>query len=204
MIYAGFWKRLAASIIDGVIIKIVISLYVILLSSVFHFSDGAFFTVWYVMLIPSYWLYYAIFESAKRQGTPGKIILRLKVTDIEGDRISFGRASGRHFGKSLSTLTFGIGFLMAAITQRKQALHDIMASCLVVGSEISKDDISVSSVRVRKKARTSEKSSRVRNYNREPNLEFDSESETESDSDSSSDSGSGGGGDSGGNGGNGE
>jgi uncharacterized RDD family membrane protein YckC len=78
------------------------------------------------------WIYYALLESSVWQATIGKKLLGLKVTDLAGNRISFARASGRFFGKILSGMILGIGFLMAGFTQRKQALHDILAGCLVL------------------------------------------------------------------------
>ena len=69
------------------------------------------------------WLYYAIMESSKPQATIGKMALGTKVTTLGGERIGFGRASGRYFGKIVSGLTLGIGYLMAAFTERRQALH---------------------------------------------------------------------------------
>jgi uncharacterized RDD family membrane protein YckC len=78
------------------------------------------------------WIYYASLESSAWQATLGKKILGLKVTDLAGNRISFARASGRFFGKIVSGMILGIGFLMAGFTERKQALHDILAGCLVL------------------------------------------------------------------------
>jgi uncharacterized RDD family membrane protein YckC len=78
------------------------------------------------------WIYYASLESSAWQATLGKKILGLKVADLAGNRISFARASGRFFGKILSGMILGIGFLMAGFTERKQALHDILAGCLVL------------------------------------------------------------------------
>lgn len=78
------------------------------------------------------WLYYALMESSARQATLGKMALGIIVTDIEGRRIGFGKATGRHFAKILSALILGIGFLMVAFTQRKQGLHDILAGTLVI------------------------------------------------------------------------
>lgn len=77
------------------------------------------------------WLYYALMESSGKQATPGKMILGLKVVDLEGNRISFIRATGRFFAKIISGLIFNIGFIIAAFTEKKQALHDIMAGCLI-------------------------------------------------------------------------
>jgi len=78
------------------------------------------------------WLYYALMESSKHQATIGKLALGLKVTDMNGQRISFARATGRYFGKIISGMILLIGYIMAGFTEKKQALHDIMANCLVV------------------------------------------------------------------------
>tara|TARA_Y100000588_G_scaffold395307_1_gene522865 strand:- start:5198 stop:5641 length:444 start_codon:yes stop_codon:yes gene_type:complete len=77
------------------------------------------------------WIYFAAFESSAKQGTPGKIALGIIITDLNDNRISFGKASGRYFGKFISSLIIGIGFLMVAFTHKKQGLHDMMAGCLV-------------------------------------------------------------------------
>jgi uncharacterized RDD family membrane protein YckC len=71
-------------------------------------------------------------ESSKHQGTVGKLILKIKVTDTSGNRISFARATGRYFGKILSGMILLIGYIMAGFTERKQALHDILAGCYVI------------------------------------------------------------------------
>lgn len=78
------------------------------------------------------WIYQAVMESSIKQATLGKMALGIAVTDLSGKRISFGKASGRHFGQILSGFILGIGFLMIAFTARKQGLHDIIAECLVV------------------------------------------------------------------------
>ncbi len=78
------------------------------------------------------WLYYALMESSSKQATLGKMVLGIKVTDMNGNRISFGRATGRYFGKIISGLILNVGYIMAAFTQKKQALHDLMANCLVI------------------------------------------------------------------------
>jgi len=77
------------------------------------------------------WLYDALTTSSSWQGTVGKKMLRLKVTDEAGNRISFGRATGRFFGKLLSSMV-SIVFIMIAFTERKQGLHDMIAGTLVV------------------------------------------------------------------------
>jgi uncharacterized RDD family membrane protein YckC len=81
------------------------------------------------------WLYYAYFESSEWQGTLGKKVMNLVVTDLEGNRVSFGRASGRYFARYITKLIpLGIGFILAGITEKKQALHDMIAGCLVLRS----------------------------------------------------------------------
>ncbi len=78
------------------------------------------------------WLYYSLMESSQYEATVGKIALGIKVTDLSGGKIDFGRATGRYFGKILSGIILGIGFLMIAFTEKKQGLHDILAKTLVV------------------------------------------------------------------------
>ena len=70
-------------------------------------------------------------ESSKFQGTIGKLALGIIVTDMEGNKISFGRATGRYFGKFVSAIILYVGFMMAGFTEKKQGLHDILASTLV-------------------------------------------------------------------------
>ncbi len=79
------------------------------------------------------WLYHAVMESSAKQATLGKLLLQIRVTDSNGQRISFGKATARHFSKILSTSLLFIGFMMAGWTKKKQALHDKVAGCLVVG-----------------------------------------------------------------------
>jgi uncharacterized RDD family membrane protein YckC len=100
------------------------------------FASGEMFPVFqgvnYLVNTVGGWLYYALMESSRFQGTLGKMAVQIKVTDLEGNRISFGRATGRYFGKIVSGLTLLVGYIMVAFTRQKQGLHDIMAGCLVV------------------------------------------------------------------------
>lgn len=116
--YAGFWKRFAAILIDGIILGVINGI-------LGKLSTG------YISILTS-WVYYAVCESSSAQATIGKMVLGIKVTDLDGNRISFGRATGRYFGKMISALILMIGFIMAGFTERKQALHDMIASTLVV------------------------------------------------------------------------
>jgi len=83
-----------------------------------------------VVVVP--WLYYAGFESSRGQATPGKVLMRLEVTDMEGNRVSFARATLRFFGKFISLIIIFIGFIMIGVTKKRQGLHDKIAGCLVL------------------------------------------------------------------------
>jgi uncharacterized RDD family membrane protein YckC len=85
-----------------------------------------------VMSILIGWLYFSLLESSSWQGTVGKKVLGLRVTDMNGNRISFGRATGRYFGMILSSMICFIGFIMVAFTEKKQGLHDMLAGTLIL------------------------------------------------------------------------
>jgi uncharacterized RDD family membrane protein YckC len=86
---------------------------------------------WNSIFMIGSWLYEALLLSSPWQATLGKLALGLRVTDEYGQRISFLRATGRHFAKYLSWMTIFIGFIMVAFTERRQALHDFIAGTLV-------------------------------------------------------------------------
>jgi uncharacterized RDD family membrane protein YckC len=149
MNYAGFWLRFVAYLIDAVVICIVAWPIYLVVGSALGLSMGRIAQNPDAMVVGSLmgglllfeggvllgvWLYYAILESSAWQGTVGKKVLGLRVTDLNGNRVSFGRATGRFFGKIVSNFTFGIGYIMAGFTAKKQALHDMIAGCLVVKS----------------------------------------------------------------------
>ena len=147
--YAGFWKRFLAYLIDKFLLSIVSFIILIpflamiglgaLTNQDFDSSSAAGFIIAAIgaylmaicLIVIADWLYYALMES-KKGATLGKMALGIRVTDMNGNAISFGRASGRYFGKILSGLILCIGYIMAGFTQQKQALHDILAGCLVV------------------------------------------------------------------------
>jgi type IV pilus assembly protein PilA len=86
--------------------------------------------------------YFAGFHSSAKQATPGKMAFGVKVSDLAGARIGVIRGIGRYFALWLSTLTLGIGCLMAGeFTQKKQALHDMIAGTLVVNAKADSDEI---------------------------------------------------------------
>lgn len=82
------------------------------------------------------WLYFTGLESSLMKATFGKIALGIIVTDLDGNRISFGRANGRYWCKYISALILMIGYIMAGFTEKKQALHDTMANTLVVKKQL--------------------------------------------------------------------
>jgi uncharacterized RDD family membrane protein YckC len=148
--YAGFWRRFVAYLIDQIIVGI--AAFVVLIPGLALLGVGigagimedsesavglvlaaiAAYMAAIALILVGQWLYYALMESSSRQATVGKLALGLAVTNLSGGRISFGRATGRYFGKIISGMIMMLGYIMAGFTERKQALHDIMASCLVV------------------------------------------------------------------------
>ncbi|MCK4627013.1 MAG: RDD family protein [Phycisphaerae bacterium] len=142
-VYAGFWLRFVAMIIDQLILLVAGAAGGFVIGLIIGFTmatggadlveiQGIAELIGNIFGILIAWLYYAGMESSRKMATLGKMALGLIVTDMSGRRISFGRATGRHFGKIISALLLCIGYFMAGFTQRKQALHDIMASCLVL------------------------------------------------------------------------
>ena len=147
--YAGFWLRFAAYIIDALLIGVVYWIFaaVFLGGSAMAFGGldgmeemsegqavamGGSFMLIQLFTIVAQWLYFAFMESSEKQATLGKMAIGIKVTDMHGQRISFGRATGRYFGKILSSLILLIGYIMAGFTDKKQALHDMIAGTLVL------------------------------------------------------------------------
>lgn len=150
--YAGFWLRFVAYIIDGLVMGLafvaiaIALLFTTGLGSVlgrFHGREdpgeiGALLGVTFIfslvgIAIVGSWLYHAYLESSDWHATVGKKVLNMKVTDLEGRPISFGRASGRFFAKIISgMIPLGIGYVIAGFTERKQAIHDMIANCLVL------------------------------------------------------------------------
>lgn len=130
-IYAGFWARVASYIIDYLVMVV----FSFALGSVLGDQMGLLATFIAVVL------YDILMVSSPLQGTLGKLALGLKVTDLQGRRVSLGRSIGRFFAEWLTALTIGIGYLMAAFTERRQTLHDKIASTLVVRKSAEEDAI---------------------------------------------------------------
>lgn len=141
--YAGFWLRAAAYLLDSIILGFAVGIFILgpLMQRAGISPDNPWvlFTGTSRQIIAinllatmASWLYWALLESSPWQATLGKKMLGLEVTDLEGRRITFARATGRYFGKVISGLLLFIGFAMAGFTEKKQALHDMIASCLVL------------------------------------------------------------------------
>jgi uncharacterized RDD family membrane protein YckC len=154
--YAGLGRRFFAFIIDAILLFIFITIaatYLNLVQGVKYFyfivfqhapiseltipgtSEAAYTPIIaalgvLIIIIP--WLYFAGFECSRGMATPGKTVMRIIVTDWDGNRISFSRATVRHFMKFISLAIIFIGFLMIGFTKKRQGLHDIAAGCLVI------------------------------------------------------------------------
>ncbi len=164
MIFSGFWRRFVAVIIDGFVLTVPLYALVFLFIFPTMFSDfftifspesiqnmdeeeaaramaellSSFMPrilLSNLLFVLAGWLYYALMESSSLQATLGKLAMGSIVTDLDGDRVSFLRATGRYFGKIISNIILMIGFMMGGFTERKQALHDMMAGCLVIQKE---------------------------------------------------------------------
>ena len=135
--YAGFWLRLIAAAIDGGIVLIAIWLLglifnVDITSPVHEGADFFIFRLFQLVSMFAVWLYFAVMECTTPQATIGKMFMGLYVTDIDGDRLAFSRATIRYWMKYVSLVIFFLGFVIAAFTRQKQALHDKVANSLVL------------------------------------------------------------------------
>ncbi|MCA1766963.1 MAG: RDD family protein [Idiomarina sp.] len=141
--HGGFWLRFVAAIIDAIITQVgfmliggIIGIFIGIFMGASGSSmqdiemvAGAF---GYAVGLIGQWLYFTIFEISGWQATPGKKVLGLKVTNMEGQQIGFGQANIRYWSKIISALILLIGFIMIAFTEKKQGLHDIFAKTLVI------------------------------------------------------------------------
>ena len=136
--YAGFWYRFAAWLLDAIILSL-IGIPIQAASWFFPmFIYDPFFGLIGISILSTFistiigWIYYWGFESSSYQATPGKMALGIIVTDLNGSRISLGRAAARDLSKILSAITLGIGFLMIGFTEEKRGLHDYIAGTLII------------------------------------------------------------------------
>ena len=143
VVYAGFWKRVAANVIDSFVVGIVGGIIGAIIGGIIGavfglnggLGGGGFLAIQLVTNLVSITItagYYAWFHSSANQATLGKMAIGIKVVRTDGEAISFARGIGRYFAFLLSSLILGIGLLMAAFTERKQGLHDMICDTLVV------------------------------------------------------------------------
>ncbi len=146
--YAGFWLRVVAFIIDSIVLSV---LYLLLILPLYDYlvpqpAIDTGFTTQGTTLVQQIWMpdvsqvvlllvgiaYYAVMEASRHQASLGKLALELKVTDAAGDRLSLSRSVLRNASKLISALLLMAGYLAAAFTRRKQAIHDLIAGALVL------------------------------------------------------------------------
>jgi uncharacterized RDD family membrane protein YckC len=158
-VYAGLGRRIVAFIVDAILI-LLLGLFVLAFFNLVNGIRYAYYLVvshapisslteagtvdaavvpiiaaFGMLIIVVPWVYYAGFESSRSQATPGKVLMKIEVTDLDGNRISFARATLRHFAKFISALIIFIGFIMIGLTKKKQGLHDKIGGCLVLLQE---------------------------------------------------------------------
>ena len=135
-LYGGFWRRVAAAFLD--LVAVMLAATVILLPAFFNEALQVVVAVVFVVFNFGYFTYP---NSSSWQATPGKLAMGVKVTDLEGKRISFLRSVGRLFAMFFSNVTLGIGYVIAAFTDKRQTLHDIVAGTLVVRKDAAPEEI---------------------------------------------------------------
>ena len=141
--YGGFWRRAWAGTIDvaleasgALVVTVAIDFAFSRIGRMLGYEPWipkvATGMAYILVLTIGAWLYCAFMESSPRRATIGKRIMGLQVVTADGERVSFGQATVRHFMKFLSLFSAGFGFVMAVWTKRRQALHDMPCDCLVI------------------------------------------------------------------------
>jgi uncharacterized RDD family membrane protein YckC len=159
--YATFWRRFSAFIIDNTLIHLILLPFFFIYLKKSGFWDlmlaakaardagfqigdssmsiailfGSFFNGLVILVLSRSlfdMLYHGIWEASRFQATPGKMAVNIKVVDENGNRLTIVRAMARNFLKILSNVTLLIGYVMALITEKHQALHDKLSSCYVL------------------------------------------------------------------------
>ncbi len=147
--YAGFGQRVGAVIIDGIIVFVLTSIVMLICFGAMLFVGSlmantavgnGLLTILsigtYVLMTATPWLYFARQESGMKMATIGKRVMGIQVLDTDGYPVSFLRATGRYFSKMISAIPCYTGFLFPLFTEKKQALHDMVAATLVVKAKV--------------------------------------------------------------------
>lgn len=149
--FAGFWKRFFAFLIDCFILFVLtmIAYAILIVLSFFVLSSEYYSDIWlngvsaflylFSFCLPIF--YWTLFEASSWQATPGKMLLGIKVCDEQGKPLKFAQSLGRNLGKIVSNFTVYIGYAMAGFTVKRQALHDKMSGCLVIDKNAKFEDL---------------------------------------------------------------
>ncbi|HRP70077.1 MAG TPA: RDD family protein [Turneriella sp.] len=145
ILYGGFWRRLVAAILDQIILLLGRAFIYGVLTLIVYASLYLFEVKYYHVIIYSVfgffifvlniwltWIYFALMESSSLQGTLGKLALGVRVYHIENRPLTFEEATKRYFAKILSRYILLIGYILAAFSSKKQALHDFIANSVVL------------------------------------------------------------------------
>ena len=146
--YAGFWKRFVAIVIDAIILSIVYLILSVILSvaivGIIQLTDHSLQNevsigellpfIFQLLSVLLTWLYFGLFEKSKYQATLGKMILGIKVVNRSMQRIGFGRAVARYWLRILCNFTLGIGYIIVGFTKYKQGIHDMIADTYIVNN----------------------------------------------------------------------
>lgn len=147
-LYAGFWKRLAAGVLDfiflifGEVVIIALMMGLLWVANLFLKGQLTFSTIWgffmgfgLMLSVALNWAYFTMLESSFMQATFGKMILGIRVTDLDKRRITFGRANKRYWLKIVAVISLFLGIIMMAISKNKQGFHDLIAETLVISEK---------------------------------------------------------------------
>jgi uncharacterized RDD family membrane protein YckC len=144
-VYAGFWRRFVAAILDQIILTVgrifIYGAFALIAYAIIHFAEIKDYQVLIFSVLAGClffvdlwltWIYFALLESSCYQATPGKLALGIQVWHKDKRALTFEEATVRYFAKILSRLTLLVGYILCAFSSRKQALHDFIASSVLV------------------------------------------------------------------------
>ena len=140
--YASFWERVAAMIVDGILIEFILASFGAVMgiglwsgfTGIEIVHDHAIDFIFGILVPVTTWTYFVLQESSSAQGTVGKRMMGLKVVDVSGGKLTLGRGDWPNVLERSLVCHFLclIGFLIQPFTDRGQALHDVIAGTLVI------------------------------------------------------------------------